>query len=103
MSCARLEPGSPGYQNDFVTTTPRPDKTKRLTSDRGSRVIASVSELILNVYGKNKQDLKPSKVIVKRFFFHVESIFDVTRPDPTQPDLDAFPSLISQKRLDLES
>ena len=33
LSCARLEPGAPGYKTNIVTTTPRPDKMKRLMSD----------------------------------------------------------------------
>ena len=70
--------------------------------------VASVRELILRVYGKNKQDIKSIRISVEMsvwyqnlyFFFHVESIFDVTRPDPTH--LDAFPSLISREPLELE-
>ena len=38
-------------------------------------VIASVSELILHVYGENKQDLKPSKIIVERSDWYQNSSF----------------------------
>ena len=57
-----------------------------------SSVIASVSEPILHVYGKNKQGKKSLKIVVessdwyqKFFFFHVESIFDMTLPGPARP------------------
>ena len=58
--------------------------------------IASVRELILHAYGKNKQDIKSLEIFVERsdwyqfFSFHVESIFDVTRPDPARPALTLF-------------
>ena len=41
----QLEPGSLGYKTDTLTTTPRPDKTKRLLSDSdqpGVFVLSSV-------------------------------------------------------------
>ena len=56
LSVPGLDPGSPGYKTGILTTSPRPDKRKRLTCDRDQTWVFLLSSVDASEVVKSQPD-----------------------------------------------